>query len=181
MVNRLSPLPAPSFPLKSRLPIALVAAGLLFAVSSFASASPITYTVSGTTVLKGASEAVNGTFTYDPTTKTQSSADIILTGPAPYAGVYSDSLSALTSGTTISAPLTHTPEIELLFASPLGNAPDQLTGVIWLTLTDFAEDLTTTTGSAVPTNLPEPTSFTILGLALGLLPLGRRFSRNRKH
>ena len=183
MVNRLAHQPAPSFPSKSRFPVALVAACLLFTVPSLASASPITYNVNGSATLGGASEVITGSFIYDPTTRKQSATDITLTGPAPYAGLYSDSATATGNGTSISAPSDSLPAVDLVFASQLTtNAADPLSVVIWFSSNGATrvQDLTAT-GSAVPSSLPEPASFTILGLALGLLPLGRRFSRNRKH
>jgi hypothetical protein len=52
-------------------------------------AAPINYVfVDSSVALNGQSEQINGTFTYDPATTTESAVTIKLTGAAPYAATY---------------------------------------------------------------------------------------------
>ena len=144
-------------------------------------ATPILYVFSNaSTVLNGTPESITGGFTYDPLTLVEypmpSFSDPVLpaitfTGPPPYAGsCFFD--TELTSSNSISAscPPSFIMGTVFSFAHPLSTTADPLVRV-----NEFLA-----TGEAVPISggpLPEPSSFALLGGALGLFLLSLRAIR----
>ena len=68
---------------RTRHHVVLVALALVAIVSGPASASPITYVLSSdaSILVGGDTETINGDFTFDPATSTESNVSITLTGP----------------------------------------------------------------------------------------------------
>jgi hypothetical protein len=131
------------------------------------------YTFSNaSTVLNGKREAISGYFTFDPLT------DIEYIAMVNLGGIGSGALDAepqSPAGNVISVDFGGLNLAQFSFANPLSFGDDPLTGVglgdgvVGTNPTGFA------VGPPAPT-VPEPSSFAILGVALGLLS-GRRASR----
>jgi hypothetical protein len=129
-------------------------------------------------------EAVSGGFLFNTTSLAVSSLQITLTGPAPQAGVFDDFPDYVHVGATyalIGRTPSHTDGVVLKFADPLGGAADSFAntssefpgfgGSSPYFVTSFVGGVTT--ASAVP----EPTTLSLLGAALGWFGLRRRRKR----
>jgi hypothetical protein len=88
----------------------VVAATAWLAAPAPSCAEPINYVfVDSSVALNGQSEQINGTFTYDPATTTESAVTIKLTGAAPYADTYTQlSPRMFTTSADLSMHLTVT-------------------------------------------------------------------------
>jgi hypothetical protein len=135
-------------------------------------AAPINYKVSGTTVLGGHTEAITGSFTFDAATQTESNVSITLTGPAPFAGTYTQTAPAtfgLNNNEIVAPFVTQGRHIGLFFASALHVSPDVLSQVLFFS-TVVTIDNSPTGSATFAAAAPEPASLTLL--AMGLAGLG---------
>jgi hypothetical protein len=154
----------------------MVAATAWLASQASSRAEPINYVfVDSSVALSGESEQINGSFTYDPATTTESAVTIKLTGAAPYAATYTQ-LSPLmftTSADLIDA-FNGNITFQVIFRNDLGPTEDPIFAVNY---TDPQANPPTihvseggVTGIAVPV-VPEPSSLALLVVALGLFLL----------
>jgi hypothetical protein len=121
-------------------------------------------------VFNGKREDIGGSFVYDPLTDIQYGGQIVLTGPAPYAGLYGFDIEQNGLGAVFGFGPGALLDINL--ANPLSlSEPDPIRVVDLqnLALFDFAP-----TGFVVPpgASVPEASSLALVGAALGLLLLG---------
>lgn len=162
--------------------IALTAVSLTWPLG--ADATPYTYSFESgaATVLKGKSEGITGSFTFDAATDTDSAVSITLSGASPYAGLYTTSSTQPLNSFTITAEdQTSSNRLELFFANSLQYSPEVLTLVFFQTPQEFmmgsGEIDNGPVGTAVsptaPAPVAEPSALALLGAALGLLLLAR--------
>jgi hypothetical protein len=118
-------------------------------------------------------------FIYDPTTGIEWQAEFTLNGPAPYAGsCFYDTDFAGPNFIYANCEPPNSLQTLFIFADPLGNAVDNLVSVR-VPMANSVQFFPAT-GSAIPGGLvesvPEPSSLTLLGAALGLLLVRRSFN-----
>jgi hypothetical protein len=174
----------------------VVWAAAFFVAPTAATATPISYTLSGVTLTGFSSPTISlpgtivltGSFTFDPSEVPSplNTADITATGPTSILvtspevfTVYSledttdDSIGVcvLNCGTG--------DEVLLVFENPLSDAPDPINRAGFSSPTLGLLFVDTATGSALPTTTaaPEPASLTLLGGALALFLFARRGNR----
>jgi PEP-CTERM motif len=137
-----SPLMFPMAPMRRFLGVLLlssaVGAAALLATPTTCLASLITYVFKdASTTLDGTPEVITGTFVFNPASTMTFSADIVLTGAAPYSDTYNRVLSFGNPSNVISASVTENPEppsprnLIITFADPLGTTADPIQLVQW--------------------------------------------------
>jgi len=138
----------------------------------------LSYQLNASTVLNGKRESITGGFDFDPLTDIEWGALIQFTGPAPFAGLWPFDAEQLPVGDLVDLDLNGWDLIQIKFANDLSYGTDPLASV------RFGLDAfdTSPTGFAVgppaPT-VPEPTTLSVLGAALGLLLLSPWAIRRR--
>jgi len=161
----------------SAVPAATLA--LMMAFAPAASAASIEYAFSPGASLffaDGNFESLTGTFTVDFAGPTVTQAAITLAGNAPEAGVY-DTPGFILPDLRLFFASNPTPAtVAIGFGSPLGLTPDPITGDDFSAPPAATILVTYATGYADPI-LPEPSTLSLLGAALGLFGLRRRASR----
>jgi hypothetical protein len=164
----------------------LIATTAYMATPTPATAIPITYTftpATGATATYGNLGTVTftGTFIFDPATSVLSAVNITATGPVPPLSKSPETINSIQGNTPASfvaetSGATPAQSILFTFTDDLSNALDTLSSVQITTLINLpnppVEASTSVTGAAVPAN--EPTTFALLGGALGLFFLRRR-------
>jgi hypothetical protein len=135
--------------------------------------------VDASTVLNGEPEAITGDFRSDHSTHIEYGAQIQLTGPAPYAGLYGFDDEYLGSEGNVSNFGGFSPT-HIVFANPLSLGPDPLVEVDWGASVVSDSD---TTGFACVEScvilVPARVSLALLGSALGLFLIGSRANRRK--
>ena len=142
--------------------------------------SDASVTINGQKYAIGGGELGPGAaFIYDPTTGIEWQAEFTLNGPAPYAGsCFYDTDFAGPNFIYANCEPPNSLQTLFIFADPLGNAVDNLVSVR-VPMANSVQFFPAT-GSAIPGGLvesvPEPSSLTLLGAALGLLLVRRSFN-----
>jgi hypothetical protein len=141
---------------------------------------PLTYSfANASAVFSGDRESITGTFVFDPLNDIEygGSAQIVLTGPAPYAGSYNFDIE--NNGPDTVYGFGPGALLGIRLANDLEFSADPISVVFLqdLNLFDFAPTgFVVPPGASVPA--PEPTSIALLGAALGLLLLGLPIARD---
>ena len=140
-----------------------------------------TFSPGSLVTINSKTEAISGGFLYSPQAGIEFDAFITLTGPAPYGGpCFQDTEFAGPKVISANCPPTQQIETQFFFADALSNVPDTLIG---LSNEVGTTGLVPATGSVVPggfvADVPEPSSLTLLGAALGLLLVRRSLNGKR--
>lgn len=134
------------------------------------------------TVLNGDLESITGNFGFDPLTLLQYGAQLVLTGPAPYAGDYFFDLEP-EGANYIYAGKGASAFLKIIFANNLSSSDaDPLASLVY---EDHGNGGGSTVAAAtgfvvpdgVPVPAPEPTSLALLSAAIGLFLLSPRAIR----
>lgn len=176
------------------VPLAIVIAAVLWtAAPQIARATPYTYTLQpgATTVLGGNTEAITGSFIFDAAAMAESAVAITLSGPSPYAGLYTTPSPQASNPVILTAQDQQTQNrLALTFEFPLQFSPDPLTFVFFRSPTEFSvgsgeldnRPLGTATAPTAPLPIPEPSSAGLVGSGLVaiLLLVSRRMVGGRR-
>ena len=115
-----------------------VGSAALLAAPTTCLASLITYVFeSASTSLDGTPEVITGTFVFDPASTTYPSADVVLSGAAPYSDTYNRPRMVGEPSNVLSVSVTESPEppfprnLIITFADPLGMTADPIQSVQW--------------------------------------------------
>jgi len=155
--------------------LALTAAS--FAAPTLGHATPINYTVSGTTDLAGDTETITGSFTFDTSNSTESNVTITLTGAAPFAGTYTRIAPFNTTLNSLIEAQSTTAVLGILFVDFLNVSPDNIAELEYQPTPGGIPTFDRSPTGSATFAVPEPASLPLLAMGLAGLGMVRRTRR----